>query len=357
MTANRPLPIVQATAPGKVILVGEHAVVYGHPAIAVPVRQTVATATVTAGTGTPGTGNAPGLTLVAADIDRVWHLDAWPAWVDHALATYAAEDIPEHAPLILVAYRTLRALGYAVSPCAVPPSWQVTLTSQIPIAGGLGSGAALCAALARALWQMAQAETPRLSDPDPEQISQIVFAAEQIYHGTPSGIDNTVVSYDRPVWFRKGAPPQVFTPAAPFILAIADSGTPGSTRATVAHVRQLHQANPARIDAMFAQIANLVQAAKTALEAGAPAKLGAIFDANHAHLQQLEVSTPALDRLVAAARAAGAGGAKLSGGGGGGNLIALVTEQNAQAVARALSAAGAPRVILTRVGPAEGTGE
>ncbi|MEX1021219.1 MAG: mevalonate kinase, partial [Litorilinea sp.] len=322
--------------------------------IAVPVWQTVATATVTdAAAAHDATG---GLVIYARDIDRTFRMTTWdsPRTPDADIpdadtpAAYPTENATEE-PLILVARQTLTRLGYTQ-----PPAWHVTLHSQIPMASGLGSGAALCAALAQALWQMARhtdATIPAtVPPPVPAQISQIVFAAEQIYHGTPSGIDNTVVSYGAPVWFRKGEPPQIFTPARPIMLAIADSGTPGSTRATVAHVRQLWQANPTRLARIFTEIAVLVEQARHALETGAPARLGPLFNANHTLLQQLEVSTPALDRLVAAARAAGAPGAKLSGGGGGGNMIALVTETSADAVVAALTAAGARRVILTRVG-------
>lgn len=335
---------VTATAPGKVILVGEHAVVYGRPAIAVPVWQTVATAQVEASSGHAR------FTIHAQDIDRTFTLasDVPLASTDapvHSESGVVQEDA-EGAPLLLVARATLQALGYIHA-----PPWIVKLHSEIPMASGLGSGAALSAALARGLWEMARRLDAALPPPDPARISEIVFLAEQIYHGTPSGIDNTVVAYGAPVWFRRGESPRVFTPARPCEVAIADSGTPGKTRTTVAHVRQLYQANPLRFDTIFDRIGALVEAARGALEAGIPGELGPLFDENHALLQQLEVSTPELDHLVEAARQAGAHGAKLSGGGGGGNVIALVDAACGAGVEAALLAAGARRVILTTVGP------
>jgi len=329
-----------AVAPGKVILVGEHAVVYGRPAIAVPVRQTVATAVVTL--APPGSG----LTIVARDIDQTFHLPR----LDHDTGTGHSTLLPE--PLLLVARQTLLELSFTHV-----PDWRVDVYSQIPMASGLGSGAALCAALAKALWQMAAATYPKHQSaalppeqtPDPARISTLVYGAEEIYHGTPSGIDNTVVAYGQPIWFRKGEPPQIFATAKPFWLAIADSGKPGSTRVTVGHVRQLRQAEPARIEAIFDAISELVHRARSHLESGVPESLGPVFDANHAFLQALEVSTPELDRLVESARRAGALGAKLSGGGGGGNVIALVAEAERERLAQALRAAGAVRVIVTQV--------
>ena len=305
---------VEATAPGKVILVGEHAVVYGRPAIAVPVRERVARATIHAA----GTG----CVIAALDLGREFRL----------------LDAGEAEALAAVARATLARLGLPPD-----PAWRIELTSAIPIAGGMGSGAALSAALVAALYATAGAT------PDPAVVSELVYAGEVFYHGTPSGIDNTVVAYDRPVWFVRGRPPEVFTPGAPFLLAIADSGVPSSTRAMVAGVRQRRDADPARYDAWFDEIAELVLAARTAIETGAPARLGPLFDRNQTLLAQIDVSTPLLDRLVQAARRTGAAGAKLSGGGGGGNLIALVDATTAPAVVAALQAAGAVRVLVTTV--------
>ncbi len=308
--------MITARAPGKVILVGEHAVVYGRPAIAVPVWETTATATVTL--GTPGRG----CVIYARDLDRTIHL------------AEAAED----DPLAVVARETLAHLGL----CA-DPDWQVELISMIPLASGMGSGAAVSAALARGLFAMAGQTA------DAATISRLVYRAEQIFHGTPSGIDNTAVAYGKPVWFVKGESPVVFTPAEPFMLVVADSGTPGLTKQTVAGVRARWSANPARYEAWFDEIADLVWAARAAIEQGAPADLGPICDQNHAILQKIGVSTPQLDALVEAARGAGAAGAKLSGGGGGGNIIALVDQTTAPVVRQALLGVGAPRVILTTV--------
>lgn len=308
--------MVTAVAPGKVILVGEHAVVYGRPAIAVPVWETVATAVVTP--GRPGSG----CVIQARDLGRTL-----------VLAQAAAGE-----PLAVVARATLDHLGLSTE-----PDWQVELSSDIPMASGMGSGAAVSAALARGLLLQAG------QTPDPAVISELVFRAEIYHHGTPSGIDNTVVAYGKPVWFVKGAQPVVFSPACPFTLVIAGSGTPATTKEMVAGVRMRWSADPDRYESWFDQIAVLVHTGYTAIEQGHPAALGPLFDRNHALLQQIGVSTPRLDALVETARAAGALGAKLSGGGGGGNIIALVEPEVAPTVRAALLSVGAPRVIVTTV--------
>jgi mevalonate kinase len=118
----------------------------------------------------------------------------------------------------------------------------------------------------------------------------------------------------------------------------------------VGGVRRRRESEPERYERWFDEIAALVWEARRAMEAGQCAELGPIFDRNHALLQQIGVSTPELDTLVAAATRAGALGAKLSGGGGGGNIIALVEAADASRVSEALQIAGAVRVVITTVG-------
>jgi mevalonate kinase len=303
-----------ATAPGKIILVGEHAVVYGRPAIAVPVWERVATATISA--SPPGSGCIG----IVQDLQRTLRLT----------------DADAEEPLALVTRLTLARLGLPPD-----PDWQITVRSELPIASGLGSGAALSAALVKAIHaHVGQPVTP-------ETVSALVFESERLYHGTPSGIDNTVIAHGKPIWFVKGSAPVPFVPAVPLTLVIADSGIAAPTKATVGDVRQAWQAKPARYEAYFDQIQALVERVRCAIEQGELAALGHLFDENQTILAALGVSSAPLERLIQAARQAGALGAKLSGGGRGGNVIALVTADQLEAVVRGLAAAGARQVITT----------
>lgn len=327
MTEHTPTQTT-ATAPGKVILAGEHAVVYGRPAIAVPVWERLARATLT-----PRPRGA-GCVILAPDTQQRWTL----AEDEDATGDNPSSDNPSDDAPVVVARATLARFGLPTN-----PDWQIELTSTIPVASGLGSGAALLAALVRAILTHAGIT------PDPAVVSELVYLGEQRYHGTPSGIDNSVVSYGMPIWFVKGDAPQAFAPAQPLHVVVADSGIPSPTRETVAGVRARHAADPARYEALFDAIGKVVHAARRAIEQGDSAALGALFDRNHSLLRELGVSTPLLDALVQAARGAGALGAKLSGGGGGGNVIALVEPARAAAVQAGLEAAGAVRVMLTTV--------
>jgi mevalonate kinase len=308
------------TAPGKVILLGEHAVVYGQPAIAVPVAQVQATAIVEdapAGTG---------ITIIAADLGRRFRLSEGQARSRTAAA------------LARTVHNTLERLGRTAD-----IDLEITVSSTIPIGSGLGSGAAVATALVRALVQhLGGYLTSR-------DVSDLVYQTELLHHGTPSGIDNTVIAFGKPVYFIKDRCDEVFWPGRPFWLAIGDTGVPSSTREVVADVRKAWERDRASYDARFAAIGALVARGREALIRGDLCELGQLMAANQEELRAIGVSSEALERLIAAAMDAGALGAKLSGSGRGGNMIALVDEATRDAVAAALQRAGARNVIITRV--------
>ncbi|MCC7451734.1 MAG: mevalonate kinase [Anaerolineae bacterium] len=302
-------------APAKIILFGEHAVVYGQPAIAVPFTTLYATAS-----AAPAPAGS-GLTVLARDLDVVLHVRPGDETPDNAL-TYAAT-------------LTLKTLGAPV------PDLTIDVRSTIPVASGLGSGAAVSAALIREL-------SAALGSPiEGNDLNTLVYEVEKMHHGTPSGIDNTVIVMNQPVYFVRGQAPQLFTIGQPLTFVIADSGVQASTRETVGAVRQLYETDPATYGATFAQIGELVQAAREHLQAGRITELGQMMNDNHNILQRLTVSSPVLDRLVNVAIDAGALGAKLSGGGRGGNVIALTNPAGAKAVAHRLRQVGAVHAWIT----------
>ena len=305
-----------ACAPGKVILFGEHAVVYGRPAVAVPVTEVKAQARIEP--GPPGQGpvvHAPDLDLTVV------------------LSQAAGDD-----PLAHIVRATLEAIK-----CDAEPDLSITVSSTVPVARGMGSGAAVSTAIVRALCAYLGRWLPS------QAISDLVFQTEIIHHGTPSGIDNTVIAFEKPVYFIKDRVRDIFWVGEPFWLAIADTGIVSSTREVVGDLRDRYEADSDRYDPLFDRAGEIAAAARRSIEEGRPEELGSLMDQNQELLQAMDVSCPELDRLVAGARQGGALGAKLSGAGRGGNMIALVTEESQGPVEMMLRLAGATRVIVTRV--------
>lgn len=306
------------TACGKIILFGEHAVVYGRPALAVPLSQMRARAIVEP-------GQAQGIVIRAQDLgSEIWLRDAT---LDDALAR--------------ITRLTLDTLG-------VNGDLEITIVSDIPPASGFGSGAAISTAIVRGL---ANFFGRTLSA---DEISMLVYETEKLYHGTPSGIDNTVIAYEQPVHFVRGPNGEReitrFQVARPFTLLIANTGIASPTKITVGDVRRGWEQDPMRYEKIFYAIGGIVREAQSALANGENERLGALMQRNQAELAAMGVSSPEIERLIKVGLAAGATGGKLSGGGRGGNVIFHVDEENAVQVREAVLGGGAVSVIVTTIG-------
>lgn len=317
------MPAISATAPGKVILFGEHAVVYGQPAIAVPVTQVRAKVFVNARPDL----HAGSVILQAPGIG-----------LEETLA-----ELPADNPLARVVNSVFDELGITQ-----PPAMTIRITSTIPVASGLGSGAAVSVAIIRALSEFLGQP---LAD---KRVSALAYEIEKIHHGTPSGIDNTVVTYAKPVFFTKtgeGKPDRVetFKVSRPFTLIVCDSGIPSPTINTVSDVRQAWLDAQQHYDRLFESVGQIVEEAKRAIEVGEIDRLGPLMNQNHQLLVEMAVSSDELEQLILVARQAGASGAKLSGGGRGGNIIALVEPEIAERVSLELCSAGAANTIVTEI--------
>jgi len=294
-----------ASGHGKVILLGEHAVVYGRHAIAVPISLRIRAR--------------------AEDSDGDTRL-VIPRWgVESRLQPGA-----EHPGALLQSLALiLEKLGLSGR------RLRVQVFPGVPRAMSLGSSAALAVAVIRALDRHCRLG---LSD---EAVCALAFEAEKIAHGTPSGVDNTVATYARPLLFRRGEPPLVrmLELRAPIPIVIGLSGRESLTSGTVARVRAAWQRRRALYERIFDEIDALTLHGVDALAAGDLARFGELMNVCHGLLNALQVSTFELEEMVQIARDHGAVGAKLTGGGGGGSMIALCPEGGGR-VAGALQKAG-----------------
>lgn len=288
--------VVEGHGFGKLILVGEHAVVYGHPALAFGVDR--GTTLRVAGAEGPTQLHMPGPRAPAPD-PRL-----------RALMSEHFGDTGAH----------------------------LTLTTDLPIGRGMGSSASLAVALARA--HLAWNSRPA----DPDALWSHAMATERRFHGNPSGVDVACALHGGVLRFVRGAPPTFTSLACPaWQVVVLDSGVAGPTAELVERVRRQRP----RIDLLLERVGELVGEAEEALHD--PPALGRLLDENHAILRQIGVSSPTLDDLVGLARGAGAWGAKLSGAGGGGVVIALAEDP-----APILQAAQAARVPAFVVRPQPG---
>lgn len=310
------MAVIFAKAPGKAILFGEHAVVYGQPAIAIPVTQVQATARVY-----PNIASDPGNVHIQAPDIR---LDAW------------LSDLPENHPLVAAVNNTLQMITPSHT-----PSFTIQISSTIPVSAGMGSSAAISIAVIKAL-------SAFLGNPLPEpEVSDLAYEVEKLHHGTPSGIDNHVIAYQKPMYYLHNQPITFLHVNRPTHWVIADTGEKTSTRNAVAAVRALYDSDPEHYGSIFKAIGSITREAKDALINGDLSELGRLLNENQRLLEDLTVSSDGLNRLIDTARASGAAGAKLSGGGRGGTMIALAPFEKLTAIEEALLEAGAARVITT----------
>ncbi|MGY3777644.1 mevalonate kinase [Isobaculum melis] len=291
-------------ATGKIILMGEHSVVYGEPAIAFPFQKTAVTATITP---------AEQLSLACS-----YYTGAL------AQAPQTLKSIQE------VIAQTLFVLKQEHA------TFSIQIDSTIPAERGMGSSAAVAAAIVRGLFDYF--DTP-LSH---TELLDLVATAEKIAHGNPSGIDAAATSGNSPLFFIKGQSIEAFEMKLEnAYLIVADTGMKGQTREAVGDVAQLYKQDPKVADSI-AHLGLLSRKAKVAILENCVKELGKLMNAAQLELATLTVSNERLDQLIQVANDQQALGAKLTGGGRGGCLIALTDQlETADKIATALEEAGA----------------
>jgi hydroxymethylglutaryl-CoA reductase len=299
---------------GKVILLGEHSVVYGRHAIAAPVPMSIK--------------------AHIDDCDDGIHL-LIPRWgVEYRLASTAEARRSFERPAGVV----LDALGLS------DRNMRIEVFPDVPRSMGLGGSAAMAVAIVRALDKHFRLG---LSD---EEVNRLAFESEKVAHGSPSGLDNTLACYGKPLVFRAGEPPLVepLNIGTPIDAVIGMTGYEGLTARTVGRVRAAWQKDQRLYERIFDQMDALTLRAIQAIQDEDLAALGELMNVNHGFLNALQVSSPELEQLVDIARENGALGAKLTGGGGGGSIVAISDGQTDRIVA-AIRGAGY-QAVPVRIG-------
>jgi mevalonate kinase len=297
----------QCQAPGKAIILGEHFVVHGAAALAIPLPSL--TTTVVVG---PAANGRPGSATAARSLTGTSR-----AMLDHAL-------------------QRLRIAGAGGT---TADQLVIEISTSIPVGYGLGASAAFSVALVGALAKSANISLTK------DLLNEHAHALEVLVHGTPSGIDDTVVAHGRCLRFRRGEPLSFLPWPSALRLVLARVDYPGSTREAVSRVARFRSSHAARFSSLLERMEVLAESGIQAFADDQMQQLGTILDQNHELLREVGVSTDDLDRLVQAARNAGALGAKLTGAGRGGFVLALVSRAAEQAVSAAMHEAGASQIV------------
>lgn len=295
-------------AHSKLILIGEHAVVHGQPAIAIP--------------------------FPLIGVETV---------IEHVPGSVKIDSTFYHGPFHL-APDSLRGivncieetLDYLNIPCK---DLLIRINSSIPPGKGLGSSASVAISVIRSLFDFAERECTE------EELLKLANVAETYAHGAPSGIDTLTITSKSPVWYEKEHPIDYIDLGEDFHFIVADSGRVGDTRTSVETVSRLLKTAPKRIHRKIERIGELTHQAKHALEKASKHFLGQLLNEAQKELESLGVSDAGLNKLIFFARKEGALGAKLTGGGNGGCIIALAqNEVHSKQLAEKLRKYGATSV-------------
>jgi len=278
-------------AAGKVILLGEHAVVYGAPGLAAGIERGVTAA----------------LTLTEARVagDEAIHMRLG----DRDVAPRADGDDLE---------RALHALTYASPlPERARGGFTVSVTTEIAPGGGLGCSAAIGVAVARAIEAFANDAGTG------ERALARATAWEGVFHGNPSGIDTAAAFSGGFLRFVRGEGATPIESPHDLHFAVGYSGSSASTKEMVAGVARVREKNPVQVEKFLEAVRSLVKNAELAIQANDIGAIGDFLDLNQMLLAGLMLSTEAIEDMRNIAKGAGARGAKLTGSGGGGSVIAI----------------------------------
>jgi mevalonate kinase len=315
---------VVASAPAKIILFGEHFVVYGEPAIVVAIDKRAR--------AEAERRQDERLRFQSANLNTSCYFENGAFKVEQGDAKQVRFKFE---PVKLAVEKVLAVYGKNVG-------LDIRINSAIPVAAGLGSSAAVVASVTAAVAALLELEFSK------QDIFRIAYEAEKIVHGTPSGVDPAIATFGGTLLFQVDTGFKPLEVKTDIPLVIGDTGVERSTRIQVEKVRETMDSFPQITDPLRKAAREIVLRAVTALQDNDLETLGRLMNINHALLYGIGVSDESLEWLANAARKAGALGAKLTGAGGGGCMIALARPEKLENVSEAIMRAGGSPFIAKK---------
>lgn len=305
----------RASAPAKVILFGEHFVVYGGPAILASINRRIAVdarttneskVVIRSDIGVAGEYSTSAFTIIKGGIEAKVTLD------------------PLYSAVMQVLSARNRKTGI-----------EIAVSSSVPPGIGLGSSAAACVATVAAVNSLFQ------KNPSRQKICELAIESERLIHKNSSGADCYVSTFGGLIHYSKAKGFKEIRSKGPLALVIASTGVRHSTGDLVAGVKKFKDRNESLFESLAKQAADICTQAQGAMASGKRDKLGALMNENQAILRQLGVSHYKVDDLIDICSKAGALGVKITGAGGGGAVIALAASKHDSAkIASRAKAAG-----------------
>lgn len=282
--------VAMGVAQSKLILVGEHAVVHGQPAIAIPFPLI-------------------GVESFVEHINGEIYIDSslYRGPIDMAPKSLAGivHTIKQTLTILKIPYRDLL----------------IRIKSSIPPGKGLGSSASVAIAIVKSLFTYSNEQYSQ------EQLLHLASISETFAHGAPSGIDPLTITSPSPIWYKKEEPIDYIKPDGKFYFVVADSGQMADTKTAIDTVTRMLQEAPKFVNNKIERIGEITYEVRKALEESSKNVLGALLNEAQDELEAIGVSNDTLNKLIRFARKEGALGAKLTGGGNGGCIIALVKDE------------------------------
>ncbi|MHA1746534.1 MAG: mevalonate kinase [Promethearchaeota archaeon] len=310
--------IVKVKAPGKCILFGEHAVVYGYPAIAVAINQFSYCHI--------EKGKSPGISLFLKDFNIHYQIPSFSL-----KKQIVADQFKQYETgLNLIAERynlTVEAL-------------KITIFSDLWTGAGLGSSASASVAFIAALNDYYELHLSK------QAISDLAFEMEKEVHGHPSGIDNAICTFGQIIYFQQGKKETLQIPPN-FQMLLTYSGKPHDTKKAVTEVRQLHAEKPETTALLFQNIGDVTQSARDWLKHEDLDKVGELIAKNQQLLESLKVSSPEIHQILTLVSKHSKCNAKLTGAGKGGCVVTLGSSSELEKLQTLLETQKFPSILTS----------